>query len=77
MRFPTSWSWIGCCTASTGSGLQAPAITDQDLPILMLTSSDATPDWVNGLDGADDDYLVKPFAYGELLARVRALLRPR
>jgi two-component system response regulator MprA len=50
---------------------------DQDLPILMLTARDATPDRVDGLNAGADDYLVKPFAYEELLARVRALLRRR
>ena len=46
-----------------------------DLPILMLTARDAVPDRVAGLDSGADDYLVKPFAFDELLARVRALLR--
>jgi two-component system response regulator MprA len=48
---------------------------DGDVPILMLTAKDATADRVRGLDSGADDYLVKPFAYEELLARVRALLR--
>jgi two-component system response regulator MprA len=48
-----------------------------DVPILMLTARDATTDRVKGLDSGADDYLVKPFAYDELLARVRALLRRR
>jgi len=48
-----------------------------DLPILMLTARDAVSDRVAGLDAGADDYLVKPFAYDELLARVRALLRRR
>jgi len=46
-----------------------------DLPILMLTARSGTADRVKGLDTGADDYLVKPFAYAELLARVRALLR--
>jgi two-component system response regulator MprA len=46
-----------------------------DVPILMLTARDAVSDRVKGLDAGADDYLVKPFAYDELLARVRALLR--
>jgi two-component system, OmpR family, response regulator MprA len=46
-----------------------------DLPILMLTARSGTADRVRGLDTGADDYLVKPFAYAELLARVRALLR--
>src|SRR5260370_2853153 len=45
------------------------------LPILMLTARSGTADRVRGLDTGADDYLVKPFAYAELLARVRALLR--
>ncbi|HEY3062972.1 MAG TPA: response regulator transcription factor [Chloroflexota bacterium] len=48
-----------------------------DVPILLLTARDATADRVRGLDTGADDYLVKPFAYEELLARVRALLRRR
>ena len=43
--------------------------------ILMLTARDATDDRITGLDAGADDYLSKPFAFGELLARVRALLR--
>ena len=46
-----------------------------DVPILMLTAKDATADRVIGLDSGADDYLVKPFAYEELMARIRALLR--
>jgi two-component system response regulator MprA len=45
------------------------------LPILMLTARDGIGDRVGGLDSGADDYLVKPFAYDELVARVRALLR--
>ena len=45
------------------------------LPVLMLTARDAVSDRVEGLDAGADDYLVKPFALAELLARVRALLR--
>jgi len=48
-----------------------------DVPILMLTARDSISDRVSGLDAGADDYLVKPFAYDELLARVRALLRRR
>jgi DNA-binding response OmpR family regulator len=46
-------------------------------PILMLTAKDAIPDRVAGLEAGADDYLVKPFAFEELLARVRALGRRR
>ena len=44
-------------------------------PILMLTARDLVSDRIGGLDAGADDYLVKPFEFGELLARVRALLR--
>ena len=44
-------------------------------PILMLTARDAVDDRISGLDCGADDYLTKPFDFGELLARVRALLR--
>jgi len=44
-------------------------------PILMLTARDSVEDRVSGLDGGADDYLTKPFSFGELLARLRALAR--
>lgn len=46
-----------------------------DTPIIMLTARDAVPDRVEGLETGADDYLVKPFALEELLARLRVLLR--
>jgi heavy metal response regulator len=46
-----------------------------DLPILMLSAKDTTDDKVRGLNFGADDYLAKPFAFKELLARVQALLR--
>jgi two-component system response regulator MprA len=45
------------------------------VPVLMLTARETVPDRVEGLDAGGDDYLVKPFALQELLARLRALLR--
>ncbi len=48
-----------------------------DVPILMLTAKGTVADRVTGLESGADDYLVKPFAFDELLARVRALLRRR
>jgi DNA-binding response OmpR family regulator len=45
------------------------------MPILMLTAKDAVDDRIRGLDSGADDYLTKPFVFGELLARLRALLR--
>ncbi|MGA8568979.1 MAG: response regulator transcription factor [Candidatus Binataceae bacterium] len=47
------------------------------VPVLILTARDSTDERVRGLDGGGDDYLTKPFAFSELLARVRALLRRR
>ena len=44
-------------------------------PVLMLTARDAVEDRIRGLDVGADDYLMKPFAFGELLARLRALIR--
>jgi DNA-binding response OmpR family regulator len=52
--------------------LRAKAIA---IPVLMLTARDATRDKVLGMDSGADDYLVKPFAFEELLARIRMLLR--
>lgn len=46
-----------------------------DLPIIMLTAKESVSDRVMGLDAGADDYLVKPFALNELLARIRALVR--
>jgi two-component system response regulator MprA len=48
-----------------------------DVPILMLTAKGTVPDKIEGLDSGADDYMVKPFDFDELLARVRALLRRR
>jgi len=45
------------------------------IPILMLTARDTTDDKIKGLDSGADDYLVKPFKFEELLARIRALIR--
>lgn len=48
---------------------------NNDVPILMLTARDDVSDKIYGLDSGADDYLTKPFAFGEFLARVRVLLR--
>lgn len=52
-------------------------LRDRDIatPVLCLTAKDAVEDIVEGLETGSDDYLTKPFAFGELLARVKALLR--
>src|SRR5262249_47802687 len=49
--------------------------TDQQTPVLFLTARDSVPDRVKGLELGADDYLVKPFAFSELLARIRTILR--
>jgi two-component system response regulator MprA len=58
-----------------GVGLCRRLRTSAQVPVLMLTALGGTSERVRGLDAGADDYLVKPFAYEELLARVRALLR--
>ncbi len=58
---------LSLCRTLRERGMQA--------PILMLTARDALSDRVDGLNTGADDYLTKPFAFEELLARVRALLR--
>ncbi|HEX2910422.1 MAG TPA: response regulator transcription factor [Chloroflexia bacterium] len=60
------------------SGLEVCRFLRQErivVPVLMLTARDAVHDRVQGLDAGADDYLTKPFAFEELLARVRALMR--
>ena len=47
----------------------------KNMPVLLLTAKDAVSDRVAGLDAGADDYLTKPYAFSELLARIRALLR--
>lgn len=59
-------------------GLQAIKLLREkevDTPVLCLTAKDTVEDIVSGLDSGSDDYLTKPFAFAELLARVRALVR--
>jgi len=64
---PGEMDGVGVCKALRAEG--------NHTPILMLTAKGAIRDRVVGLDAGADDYLVKPFAFEELLARVRALLR--
>lgn len=67
LMLPGTVDGIGICETVRREGLHT--------PILMLTAKDAVADRVRGLDAGADDYLVKPFAFAELLARSRALLR--
>ncbi len=55
--------------------LQRLRAADEHLPVLMLTARDAPADQVQGLESGADDYVVKPFTFEVLLARVHALLR--
>src|SRR5690606_34955734 len=58
-----------------GFGVLAALREKRDTPVLMLTARDLVEDRVRGLQSGADDYLVKPFAFSELLARIGALLR--
>jgi two-component system copper resistance phosphate regulon response regulator CusR len=66
VRLPVKNGWE-VCTEFRSRGLQ--------VPVLMLTASGATEDRIRGLDLGADDYLTKPFDLGELMARIRALMR--
>ena len=55
--------------------LRALRVKGKTTPVLLLTAKDAVPDRVKGLELGADDYLVKPFAYSELLARIHTLMR--
>jgi two-component system, OmpR family, response regulator QseB len=57
------------------SVLKAARAAGNTVPILMITARDELPDRISGLDGGADDYLVKPFEFAELKARLRSLLR--
>jgi len=64
---PGAAEGVDLCRELRGKGM--------DMPILMLTAKDKISDRVHGLNAGADDYLIKPFAFEELLARVKALLR--
>ena len=57
--------------------LKALRASKNTVPVLLLTARDSISDRVTGLDAGADDYLIKPFAFEELLARIRAMLRKR
>ena len=67
--------WLPVCDGLTL--LRRLRQTDRTTPVLFLTARDAISDRVRGLDNGADDYLCKPFAFAELLARVRVLARRR
>jgi DNA-binding response OmpR family regulator len=64
---PGSMEGMGVCRALRSEGIHT--------PIIMLTAKDQLRDRVEGLNAGADDYLIKPFSFEELLARIRALLR--
>src|SRR5450755_574818 len=66
------WMLPGIDGVQTAQRLRADGV---DTPILMLTARDSVPDRITGLNAGADDYLPKPFAFGELVARVHALAR--
>ena len=73
---PTPSCSTSPCPGWTGSRCAGGCVSAGDhTPVLMLTARAAVNDRVAGLDAGADDYLVKPFALEELLARIRALLR--
>ena len=66
------WMLPGMDGVQTAQRLRADGV---DIPILMLTARDSVPDRITGLNAGADDYLAKPFAFGELVARIHALVR--
>ena len=76
---PTTTRWRsstgGCPGSADSRSSSGPGVAECVFPILMLTARDSTADRISGLNGGADDYLVKPFEFGELLARLRALQR--
>ena len=71
----TCFCLTSCCPGIDGFGVLKSIRERGDAPVLMLTARDKVDDRVRGLQEGADDYLVKPFAFSELLARVGALLR--
>ena len=69
------WSWMSCCRMSMAGASCALRDAGKQVPVLFLTARGGVDDRVKGLELGADDYLVKPFAFSELLARVRTLLR--
>jgi two-component system copper resistance phosphate regulon response regulator CusR len=67
--------WTGCCPIFPGLNFSPPYVRSQTLAGSFLTARDEVEDRVKGLDSGADDYLTKPFAFSELLARIRTLLR--
>lgn len=75
LRFDAALLDIGLPGVDGFGALAQARARGRALPVLMLTARDAIEDRVRGLEGGADDYLVKPFALAELVARLRALVR--
>ena len=72
---PTWWCSTSACPTATASTGSATCAAGRAMPVIVLSARDRETDKIAALDAGADDYLIKPFGVGELLARVRAQLR--